>query len=403
MRKIYSFTIVIIVVILISFACSSKNDQTVVELNTVLDSIKMQYAPDSRHELWDLSVTTEDNLIHLSGELTSEEAYSAIKDIASEQFTNIDIDLHLLPEGVEGRFVNGLINNSVAHMRSEPRHMADFVSEELLGTPVRILKKDGGWSLIQTPDQYLGWVDSSAAEEIDAEKLIRIKQAKKIIYNEQYGFSYTDPDVKSMPVSDLVIGCLLNVRDTKGSFYMVEYPDGRIAWVKKSEVIDVEELVDRNPEPEALLEVALKFNGVPYLWGGKSSKGIDCSGLAYFVYYMNGMVLTRDASQQVKYGKEITSVYDFEDLKAGDLLFFGRPASESSPERVTHVVIYKGDSEFIHASGSNGRVGINSMDQERKNFIPSYAKSFIRAMRIIDVEDEGYQAIRENKFYKEIL
>jgi len=387
-------------VLLIISACTSKYSRNISELNYLLDSLKTQYAPDTRIELWNLSVNKAEGIIHLSGEVADKETFRVISEFVSERFKEVKNELILLPEDENGRIVNGLITNSVGQMRSEPRHMADIVSQALLGTPVRILKRERDWCLVQTPNLYLGWIDSAAVEPINTEELLLLKQSKKIIYNRQYGFSYSEPNDRSMAVSDLVIGCILNVRVERGGFYNVEYPDGRIAWVKKSEAIEFDEVLDRTPEKKALIETALKFNGVPYLWGGASSKALDCSGFSSMIYFMNGMQLMRDASQQVHCGELISSEYKYDELEVGDLLFFGRQANDTQAEKVSHVAMYIGDSEFIHASG---RVRINSMNPEKSNFIPEYPGKFIRTMRIIGIEDEGCQPVCENKFYKEII
>ena len=157
----------------------------------------------------------------------------------------------------------------------------------------------------------------------------------------------------------------------------------------------------RGIDEKELIETAKTFLGFPYLWGGTSAKAVDCSGFTSMVYYMNGIVLQRDASQQTKYGKEITTDYNWGKLQAGDLLFFGRKVSDSLPERVTHVAIYIGDTEFIHASG---KVRINSMDSSRKNFIPEYVPRFVRAVRIKGaIDGMGIEGLSGNEFYKEII
>jgi cell wall-associated NlpC family hydrolase len=113
------------------------------------------------------------------------------------------------------------------------------------------------------------------------------------------------------------------------------------------------------------------------------------------------VVLQRDASQQTKYGKEVTTEYEFDKLKPGDLLFYGRAATDSATERVGHVAIYVGDGNFIHSSG---KVRINSMDSSRGNYIADYKSIFVRASRMKDNFDNfGVQKIKDNNFYKEII
>ncbi|MCK4746655.1 MAG: C40 family peptidase, partial [Bacteroidales bacterium] len=113
--------------------------------------------------------------------------------------------------------------------------------------------------------------------------------------------------------------------------------------------------------------------------------------------------LPRDSDQQSRCGRVITEDFDPAGLETGDLLFFGNRATDTSPERVSHVAMYLGGGEFIHAAGYRDRVGINSMDSTRPNFIPDYPERFIRATRIIGEESEGFQPIAENSFYREII
>ena len=255
--------------------------------------------------------------------------------------------------------------------------------------------------MIQTPNKYIAWVDAPAVVRIGPVELRDYKLSEKIVYNQQYGFSYSEPDENSQVVSDLVIGCILPVTDANAGFYKVKFPDNRIAWVKKDEVEDADDVFDRIIEDEELIETAKKFVGIPYLWGGTSSKGLDCSGFTSTIYLMNGTVLQRDASQQTKYGEEITTDYDYTKLQVGDLIFYGRKVTDSLPERVTHVAMYIGDTEFIHASG---RVKINSMDSTRENFIPHYVPRFVRAVRVKGVTNTlGMEKIADNELYKEIL
>jgi cell wall-associated NlpC family hydrolase len=138
--------------------------------------------------------------------------------------------------------------------------------------------------------------------------------------------------------------------------------------------------------------------GIPYLWGGTSSKGFDCSGFTKTVYFLHGVIIPRDASQQALVGKLVDETGDFSKLQPGDLLFFGEKATEQNPkERVVHVAIYIGNKRFIHAGNP---IRVNSLDPSDELYDAHNATRYLRAKRIVgEVGTEGIDAIFENEFY----
>ena len=184
----------------------------------------------------------------------------------------------------------------------------------------------------------------------------------------------------------------------KITFTKLNTPDGRIAFVEKNNCENFNTWLNKNNPTEAdIVTTAESFMGIPYLWGGTSAKGMDCSGFTKTVYFLNGIVLSRDASQQVHTGILVDTQNGFEKLRAGDLLFFGSQATDSTKERITHVGIYIGNYQFIHASG---RVQINSFDKNAANFNEYRLNHFIRAKRILNsIDINGISSIKRNKFY----
>jgi cell wall-associated NlpC family hydrolase len=386
----------LIILLIAQSSCNNTQGNKTDELKAVVDSLQSVYAPDKRVNLW--MAIIENNKLNLWVE--NKKAFLEIDRIIKSRFPDIEKDIRLLPEKSSDQFISGIINNSVANLRSKPRHSSELATQALLGTPVRVFKKQGEWYLVQTPNRYIAWVDSAAMVTIDKESLQEYKQSKKVVFTTVSGFSYSEPNENSQTISDIVMGCILPALESKNGFIEVRYPDKRLAWVKQNEVVNLNELSSRKLNTANLLKTAKHFLGFPYLWGGTSSKAVDCSGFTSTVFFMNGIILQRDASQQTKYGKEITTVYEPTNLLPGDLLFFGRPATKTKKERVTHVAMYLSGGEFIHASG---KVRINSMDSTKPNYIKSYKKRFIRAVRINGyVDGTGIELLRENKFYKEI-
>lgn len=369
------------------------------EYESIIAEIKQKFAPDKRVALFDVSVETKNEKVLLSGETNLPNAKKELLLKFNESNIEFEDKIVLLPAADLKNKIFGVINLSVANIRSKPEHSAELSTQSLLGTVVNILKKRGGWYLIQTPDNYLGWVDDDGVELMTDEEVQHWKDSKKIVYKNIYGFAYYLPVENSQTVSDVVVGNIIKVISEEKDFFKVSFPDNRIAYIKKTEAEDFNTWVNSvSPEVENILNIAHKFMGVPYLWGGTSAKGLDCSGFTKTVYFLNGLVLQRDASQQVHTGEFVTEEVDFEKLQPCDLLFFGRKETDSTKERITHVAIYIGDSEFIHASG---RVKINSLDPNRENYSEYRHRSYIRAKRIItSIGKNGIERINQNIYYK---
>ena len=136
--------------------------------------------------------------------------------------------------------------------------------------------------------------------------------------------------------------------------------------------------------------------GVPYLWGGTSFKGVDCSGFTKTVYFLNGILLPRDASQQVMIGETIDKNGNWGNLKEGDLLFFGEKREDGS-ERVVHVGMWIGNNEFIHASD---KVRIGSMNPSESNYDEYNSKRYLRAKRILKTNMQGLIKLKPNGIYQ---
>lgn len=370
------------------------------KINSILQNVKERFAPDKRTSVFNIEVVQENEKLILKGETNLSEANTELAKLLYDQNINIKDEIEFLPSKSLGEKIFGVINLSVANLRSKPDHAAELVTQAILGTPIKVLKKgEDGYYLVETPDNYIAWLDDDGFEFITESELVEWNVTPKVIYTKEFGFSFVDANDKSQTVSDLVAGNLLKIIGEDSNFYLAEYPDGRKAYIKKEEAKIFNDWYNAlNPTGETILKTAYRFMGIPYLWGGTSAKGMDCSGFTKTVYFLNGIILQRDASQQVNTGELVEVKNGWENLQAGDLLFFGRKADGDKKERVTHVAIYIGDGDFIHAAG---RVRINSLNPSKSYYSKYRDNSFIRAKRILSsVGKNGIEKILDNNFYK---
>ncbi|GAA4449665.1 C40 family peptidase [Nibrella saemangeumensis] len=345
----------------------------------VIDAVRKQYAPDARVAIFRIET---DSVGALKGKTNLPAAKQALTAQLQREGIAFQDQIEVLPATVLGEQTYAVVNVSVANLRSQPRDAAELATQALLGMPLQIWDKERGWYLAQTPDQYIAWVDFGGIQRMTKAEYDRWQQADKIIFTRPFGFCYSEPTEQSQTVSDLVAGDMLVLEKEAKQFYQVRYPDGRTGYVSKKEAQRHDRWVaSLRPSEETLVSTAKTMMGIPYLWGGTSVKGMDCSGFTKTVYLLNGITLPRDASQQVHTGELIpTPNKEFSQLKPGDLLFFGEPATPEKPERVVHVGMWIGNNEFIHASG---KIRISSMIPGATNFDEFELNRFLRAKRML--------------------
>ncbi len=380
-------------------SCGEKAEkEDVNEANKVISQVSEKYAPDKRVALFDIEAVKKDQSYILKGESNLPDAVEDLKQKMKAEDLKFTDSIAMLPDskGLEGKTM-GVVKISVANIRDEPKHSAQLVTQATLGMPLKVYKKQGGWYYIQTPDGYLGWVDYGGLANKTPEEFSEWKSAEKLIYLKPFGGSYEKPDNSSQSVADLVAGDIIELLSEENGFYKVKYPDGREAFIEASEAKPYQEwLSSLEMEKEDLVETSKKLMGLPYLWGGTSPKGVDCSGFTKTVYFLNGIVLPRDASQQVHTGKLIDTTRNFEKLIPGDLLFFGRPATDSTSERVIHVGMWIGDNKFIHSMGD---VHVSTMDSTDSEFDEYNYNRYLRTKRVFNEEDDKLLYLKQKDIF----
>jgi hypothetical protein len=387
------FSIIILLTLL--FTCCTRREIPPEVLKGV-DSIALDCVPDKREGVCDytLSLLTRNSLV-IKGETSIPEVKKEIIDFLTRSGFTVTDSLIILPDE-SVRKAWGLVSVSVCNMMSKPGFSSEQVSQALMGTPVRILKISGGWMLIQTPDHYLGWVtDSSIGEKDDAE-MQAWRGSARVIYLNRAGDIIEKPDAGGI-VSDITAGTLLEVTGLESKYYTVKIPDGRNGRVSRNDAIDFDAWISRaRPDPLLMIPFAKSMTGFPYMWGGTSVKAVDCSGFVKTIYFMSGIILSRDASQQFQYGQPVDVSASLDHLQPGDLIFFGHLRDDGS-KRITHVGMYIGDTEVIHSSGM---VRINSLDPGRANYSSYLKQTMMGARRLIGLPGQpGLQAVNKHPWY----
>lgn len=348
-----------------------------------LTAVRARFAPDKRLAVFDVSVDNGPDGTVVSGEVESIAARDAALAAVKGRGPGRIIDrLRVLPDPALGAQTHGIVRVSVANVRSKPAHAAELVTQTLMGWPVRVLKEQSGWFLVHTePDGYLGWIEDLQLTRATAEDRHNWETSTRLIALVPHTILRQAPSVTSEPVADLVIGSLVRSAGESNSWAEVLLPDGRRGFVPASDVQDYQRWKEMSaPIAESVSDTARQFMGVPYLWGGTSANGFDCSGFAKTVLFLNGIHLPRDTDQQAEVGEPVVIDTRLTHLKKGDLLFFGTAATADRPERISHVGIHVGDLEFIHASGLVRR---NSLDPASPIYSESLRRRLLRVRRVL--------------------
>lgn len=274
----------------------------------------------------------------------------------------------------EGISQYGIVNVSVANLRLQPVYQSELMNQLILGTIVPIFEEQNDFYYIQNWDSYFGWINKHSVIFGDRGLAEWWQNASRVIVLENYGLVRKSSDKESEVLRDLVPYAILNRLDGNTKFTKVVLPDGKKGVVETNIVADEKTRLKLKISKRGIVNTANKFLGIPYLWGGTSAKGFDCSGFVQTVFRLLNLELPRDAKKMAEIGKEIRVNKDFSNLEVGDLLFFGKTL-----QRITHVAISLGQDIFMH---SEGYVRVNNLDPGHPLFNEYRRKTFLKARRV---------------------
>lgn len=230
---------------------------------------------------------------------------------------------------------HGISVLSVIPMRKEPNDHAEMVNQVLFGEHFAIVEQQENWSkIVLSHDDYEGWISNKQWTPITEEAATQLTGETPVFVSEI--LDIISRDYNHQPI---VIGSILPL--FRSGYALIN-----------NEMYRFDGPVTTGfSQREKILENALIYLNAPYLWGGRSPLGIDCSGLTQMVYRLQGIRIPRDAWQQEKLGKTQT----LSDAKPGDLCFF-----ENTEGKIIHVGILMNKDQIIHASG---KVRIDNLDE----------------------------------------
>jgi cell wall-associated NlpC family hydrolase len=255
-----------------------------------------------------------------------------------------------------------IVRRDVADLRVAPSADSELVDQAHYGENLEVLGESGDWRYVQGADHYFGWarLDDLAVLTGFAERYV----VAVLLADVRDGPRPDAAVIARMPAGTSVPPIVASEEQPDGTSRRIAYqhpsgwrethlgPGWLTGYVALPDLVDVGELPHRFPTADDYLKTAESFIGVPYLWGGTTALGLDCSGLVQQVYRLNGVALPRDADQQAVLGRRV------EKARAGDLMFFGA-------EAITHVALATSESEFIHAPMTGGVVERNRLGQGR--------------------------------------
>jgi hypothetical protein len=337
-----------------------------------LEALRAELVPDARLAVWEIVVEAFDGRTRIAGWTTLGDAPTAIRGLAGD--SPVEVEVGVLPDPALGSAIIGLPHRALAHLRREPRHAAELVTQLVLGEEALCLRARARWIQVRTGDGYVGWVHEGSlvrrtSDEDTASLPTRLAARRPLegtwVVTARSPVGRTRPVPDASPACDLVQGARVAVVDRRGDWILSLLPDGLEAWIRATDAVPHERLAERFPPAgSAIVAHAAEYVGLPYLWGGTSEKGFDCSGLVQRIYGLHGIALPRDSDQQSVVGDEIVPGGDWQGIEDGDLAFF----AETPGGRSTHVGILARGGRLLHASTTRNGIAWDALQPEAEGW-----------------------------------
>ncbi|MGI8906967.1 MAG: NlpC/P60 family protein [Candidatus Sumerlaeaceae bacterium] len=330
------------------------------ELLKKLFDLQIKTKIDPRLIACELQAITDGKLVRINGFSQFRQTDTFIRNMAQEVFAGMPLDFNLrVITRAHPLAFHEVICVAAPLYRQALVKKEDLLTEALYGSVIRTYFSRDGFTFAQHPDGYVGYVPSQHLKKTTIARYLRWKNGKCAVAKVPLALNgFIIP-----PTARLI-----------KEYSSVQLPDGKWHRVRKCDV-NIKEPASLAFK-ESVLEAAEVFRNTPYLWGGKTQEGIDCSGFVQTLAYHEGIMLPRDASMQANMGEIVGYLPKFADLLPGDLLFF-----MNDQAYVFHVGIYLGNYTYIHSSGSKNVVK-SSLRPGDPNYLSRYGRTFVFARRV---------------------
>lgn len=343
------------------------------EVRALVEEVRDALAPDPRLAVFEVEVEIEGDRLTLRG-ATSEPAAAQELHRRAAGLTSWSevVDLvQLLPEADADERVHAVVSAAVAPMLAGPRIQSTQVSQAVLGSRLIVFRREGRWLQCRGVDGYIGWIHAGYVALMDEGMARAWELGADGDLWVSLNASVTHGD------GEVMVRLPWGARVLREQDGIVRLPDGRTGHAH-GEMLPLGARGLGFPlETSALCETASRWLGVPYLWGGITMGGVDCSGFVQALYRMHGHLIPRDSDQQSRAGEPVDAGADFELLQPGDLLFFAE-----TPGRCSHVAMSTGGSRIIHSSLGNGGVARNDV-AGRRSYERELRRMFLWARRMV--------------------
>jgi gamma-D-glutamyl-L-lysine dipeptidyl-peptidase len=319
---------------------------------TILQEVRTELAPDPRLSVFEVVVAEEADALVLLGSTSEPAAAEALHRRVAllEGRVRIRDAIVRLPEERNGAQRHALVTAAIAPMLAGPLISEAHLSQTVLGQRLLVLRERGRWLQCRSGDGYIGWIHRGYVRLVDEAKARGWEIAASGEPLISLGAELRDA------AGELVMPLPWGARVVRRADGLVALPDGRAGLLAGEAIPAVEQEARFPREAGAILETASSWTGAPYLWGGITPAGVDCSGLVQAVLRMHGVALPRDSDLQAAEGTAVEPGSDFSGLRPADLLFFAE-----APGRISHVAFSLGGSGILHSSLGNGGVRRNDL------------------------------------------